>query len=456
MLRLPRVRFRVLAAAAGPLAAAAALIPAQGAAAASTATFWVAPAGASGQADTSCATAAYSTVQSAVAAAQGPVIIQLPASVGADQSTGLSATNCQADDASAGVQVPQSVIEVCAADTGGLNTRGAVVTIRDVTVQGNWPSTVCYDSLYGILVEGGATLRLTGSTVEQAGAYPLNGCQGGVGVEAGFSPTGQIGHAILSNDKITQYQKNGITVDGAGSSATISDVSVTGDGPTSQIAQNGIQFSWGATGSVTHSVVSGNNYTGTGDASSTGILAFGGGGSACGIGAGAPLVTDATFSHNKLTDNDIGVALYNLDSTCTTSASTPTHVTACYNTASNSHGYPGGTPSADANISGFGSGVGYQAGVTDVGNHDVICYNAISGAGYAPLDPTSSLPSPPPPAFVRPVDLVTGPAIDPDAYGNTYDGKAYHPGTTQAGQAGGALARRPAAARHPVVVRPRP
>ena len=90
-----------------------------------------------------------------------------------------------------------------------------------------------------------------------------------------------------------------------------------------------------------------------------------------------------------------------------------------------SHGYP----SADANVTGWSSSpaIGYQAGVTDVGNHDVVCLNAVSGAGYAPRDASSTLPNPPAPAFVRPVDVVSGPAIRPSVFGNTFDGRLYLP-----------------------------
>ncbi len=58
----------------------------------------------------------------------------------------------------------------------------------------------------------------------------------------------------------------------------------------------------------------------------------------------------------------------------------------------------------------------------------MICDNAISGAGYAPRDATSTLPSPPPPAFVRPVDVVSGPAAGPLSYGNTFDALRHSPG----------------------------
>jgi hypothetical protein len=236
----------------------------------------------------------------------------------------------------------------------------------------------------------------------------------------GSSPTNQIGHADLTNDTIESYQKNGITVDGTGSTADIDHTVVTGAGPTPTIAQNGIQISDGATGSVTDSTVTGNNYTGTGDTSATGLLVFGG----CGSG----LDTHVRITGNRLTDNDEGIGLYNLDPTCTKAVTSATDDLACSNLIKNSHGYQGGVASADANVTGLGAAdIGYQAGIADVGNHDVICDNAISGPGYAPLGATSSLPSGTPPAFVRPIDTVSGPAVDPLVYGNSFDGSAYHP-----------------------------
>jgi hypothetical protein len=468
-----RIRIWILGTLAIGLALSGATLPAMAASKAASPTFWVAASGSATNQNTNCATAGYSTIQSAVDAAEtidvsgpadvpvieicpgtyteqvtitnsmvltrapvgarrGPVTIALPAAVGASQQTGLSATNCQAQDAADSIQVPQSVVEVCAAKTGGGNTKGMHVSISQVTVLGNWPTTVCYGSLYGVLVGGGASLALTDSVLSQIGAFPLNGCQGGVGVQAGFAPTGQIGHATLSNDTIETYQKNGITIDGSGSTAKISDVTVTGDGPTDQIAQNGIQISFGATGTVTGSLISGNNYTGTGEASSTGVLVVGGGGAVCGIGKGSPLVKRASITGNTLTNNDLGVALFNVGPGCSKSASTPTRNRVCGNSIRNSNGYPGGKPSVNANISGlitqkFGA-IGDQAGVSDSGDRDVICRNMISGVGYRPRDKTSSLPNPRPPAWVRPVDLFSfAPARSAQVSGNTYDGKKYRP-----------------------------
>ena len=57
---------------------------------------------------------------------------------------------------------------------------------------------------------------------------------------------------------MTSYQKNGITVDGNGSGATINNATVTGTGQTPAIAQNGIQISDYATAKINSGSVSGN------------------------------------------------------------------------------------------------------------------------------------------------------------------------------------------------------
>ena len=61
---------------------------------------------------------------------------------------------------------------------------------------------------------------------------------------------------------ITGYAKNGITIDGFGSDGDIHDNTVSGFGPTSVVAQNGIEISRGATGEVYNNSVSDNQYTG--------------------------------------------------------------------------------------------------------------------------------------------------------------------------------------------------
>jgi hypothetical protein len=478
---------------AGIAQAAAASAATSAASAAGTAgpAYWVSQ-GSTSSADTSCGTAAYSTVQSAVTAAEalehgnhpkavptieicpgtyseqvtitkslhlaranvrsseGPVVIELPAAVGDDVSAGLSATNCQADDAATGTQLPQSVVEVCAATPSGANTTGVSVSLSHLTIQGNWQfEDSCAVQMYGLLVGGGASVALADSVVEQIGDFPLQGCQSGVGVEAGDSVTGQVGHVTLTSDTIETYQKNGVTIDGPGSTGKITGTTVTGSGPIPTIAQNGIQISFGATGSVTNSTITGNNYTGTPQEEgyyptyATGILVYGGGGKVCGIGASSPLVRKASLTGNTLTNNDVGIQLFNVNARCTRSVRTPTADVACHNAIRNTHGYTGRTASADANIAGYETAkkvfIGYQAGVADSGDRDVICDNQFGGIGYAQRDATSTLPNPRPPAFVRPIDIFSfAPPNHVHVDGNTYDAKAYKPHSVREslGQAG--------------------
>jgi hypothetical protein len=98
----------------------------------------------------------------------------------------------------------------------------------------------------------------------------------------GWALSSQVGHADITNDTVESYQKNGITVAGPGSTADIEHDVVTGSGPTPIIAQNGIQISFGATALVMDNLITANNCTGHKRASSSGILAFGGGGTVFG------------------------------------------------------------------------------------------------------------------------------------------------------------------------------
>ncbi len=76
----------------------------------------------------------------------------------------------------------------------------------------------------------------------------------------------------IANNTVTDYQKNGITVNGA-VSATVTGNTVTGAGPITYIAQNGIQVGFGATAFIRGNAVSGNDYTPAGT-SACGLLFF--------------------------------------------------------------------------------------------------------------------------------------------------------------------------------------
>lgn len=119
---------------------------------------------------------------------------------------------------------------------------------------------------------------------------------------------------------------------------------------------------------MTGSTVRANQYSGAGNASDGGVLIFG--------GCGDPLVTHAVVAGNTLTSNDVGVYLDDEAADCSDAPSTATLNEVTGNRISN--------PSV-TNTTGFSTtpACGYQAGISDLGNHDVLALNSISGAGYA-------------------------------------------------------------------------
>jgi hypothetical protein len=94
---------------------------------------------------------------------------------------------------------------------------------------------------FGVLVNG-VTANVTDSSVHNIGDVPLNGSQHG--------------------NAIVYLNANGDPVGSATTSASVLNNVVTGEGHVSYIAQNGIQISYGASGTVTGNTVSKNWYTG--------------------------------------------------------------------------------------------------------------------------------------------------------------------------------------------------
>lgn len=241
---------------------------------ASAATRWVSNSASISSPNNSCTHPGYNTIQSAIAAPGSGTIevctgayaeqltvtkaVKLDAANGAGTAKVVlpgtpadSTTQCDTATGTESYQPDQDLLSICTSET---------VSITGLTFEPKWPAGTCDESLYGILVAGGATLKATNVTVDGGGASPINGCQGGVSVQVGMAWTKpvEIGHATLSQDTVTGYQKNGITVDGEGSSANIMHTSVVGAGATPATAQNGIQVSNGARGKISASSVSGN------------------------------------------------------------------------------------------------------------------------------------------------------------------------------------------------------
>ncbi len=219
-------------------------------------------------------------------------------------------------------------------------------------------TTISGANYFGVLVNGDANdvaVTIQDSLVQNIGESPFNGTQHGAAIYYRSFGTGSASGSVTGTE-VKRYQKAGIVANG-NSTVTVSNCSVQGLGPVPYIAQNGIQFGWGATGSAMRNTVTGHSYVptdGHGDGSaSAGVLIY---------GEPSGFTTGIQVTGNTLTENDNGVALVNCgDDSCTTPPSSPTNDKVVNNTISG--------PSANA----------YAAGVYDFGNADKIVNNRISG-----------------------------------------------------------------------------
>ncbi len=367
--------------------------------------------------DSSCSSPGYRSVQAAVDAAAAndrvylcgaqfseQVFVSRSITLTGDRGSGLTATGTRFTSSTARypsrfrldrLLVPRALLVVTGPKTDA--------RVNGLTISGPIASPDgCAEQEFGVLALAG-TVRLKDDSVLDIneGKPALYACQTGVAIQVGRDswPTADLGgfvvqgfssKADIDHTTVSGYQKNGITVDGRGSNAAIHGSTVSGGGPGmpfgASIAQNGIQISRGAGADVRGNTVSGNAYSGAAGASSGGVLVFG--------GCGDPLTAGVHIRDNTLVDNDVGVWLDNETRACIgVASSTQTKEDVAHNAISKS---------AVTNTSGFDHSHGYQAGIADIGNEDVIHDNTISGGGY---EPETS------PAFVFQIDTTA--AIEP-------------------------------------------
>jgi hypothetical protein len=136
---------------------------------------------------------------------------------------------------------------------------------------------------YGVLSDGaGVVTNITHvSSVYDIGDQPsFTGTQHGISVAWRNGADGTIDHSQLYD-----YQKGGVLARDAGTNVRVLSNVVRGQGPTPLIAQNGVQYSNGATGLINDNFIADHRYTGctkqqqrAGTCTfvvSTGILLFG-------------------------------------------------------------------------------------------------------------------------------------------------------------------------------------
>jgi nitrous oxidase accessory protein NosD len=220
-----------------------------------------------------CPSAQFTTIQSAVNAAvpgdkikvcRGVYLEQVTIPAGKNDLTLFSAPDLQAIIKAPPVMTdPKAIVRVSGAQN---------VTIRHFTITG--PGGGPCDSIrYGVRVDENGSALITDNHITMIQDTPFSGCQNGHGVDVGRQlidgPTS--GTATVVHNLIDKYQKGGVFVDNAGSSAEVAYNEVVGVGPTPVIAQNGVQVSRAAVGDVHHNKVSQNVYSPSGT-EATGML----------------------------------------------------------------------------------------------------------------------------------------------------------------------------------------
>lgn len=178
------------------------------------------------------------------------------------------------------------------------------VTLQRFVITGPYNGIGCGDPLLphvGVRVDGEAEAEIGGNHItEIRDANPaLVGCQDGLGVQVGREFENETATAQISHNLIDEYQKGGVVIDNAGSSAEVNHNEVRGAEP-DNIAPNGVQVGRGAAADVHHNEISRNQFaTDPFAAAGTGIILF--------------EQPDVEVDHNEVFDNDDGIALYDVD-----------------------------------------------------------------------------------------------------------------------------------------------
>jgi parallel beta-helix repeat protein len=173
----------------------------------------------------------------------------------------------------------------------------AHVNVSDLTIDGNNNQIAgCSPDLVGVYYQNASGTMNYLVARNQALSAALNGCQSGEGifVESGYG-TGGSATVTVESSSVHSYQKNGITADGSATVATISSNYVVGQGPTTGAAENGIQVSDGATGTIAGNRVVDDVYS-PGTAGASGILIYDSG--------------SLSISSNTVSNTQFGIVVY--------------------------------------------------------------------------------------------------------------------------------------------------
>jgi len=207
-----------------------------------------------------CPNAAFTRIQDAVDAAAPGSQIRVCKGTYVEQVTIRKPVDLEAD--SGAVLMPASMQANAASLSSGRAISAALlvsntsnVIIRGLTLDGaNNGISQCAPDLMGVFFQNasGEVDRVAVRNFKLPAL--LNGCQSGTGIFV-QSGGGGASEVVIHRSTIHDFQKNGITANEIGTSASIDGNVVTGLGLTTGAAQNGIQIGFGAAGSIQNNTV---------------------------------------------------------------------------------------------------------------------------------------------------------------------------------------------------------
>jgi hypothetical protein len=145
-------------------------------------------------------------------------------------------------------------ILVAPATPGTANITGLVVDGADDN------NTNCNLEMVGIYYKGAGGMIRRNTVQNQIGPEGHQNCQNGIGILVENATVGTAA-VTIENNRVQNFDRNGIQVQLPGSVATITRNTVTGIGPTTILAQNGIELAHGATANISLNIVSDLLYT---------------------------------------------------------------------------------------------------------------------------------------------------------------------------------------------------
>jgi hypothetical protein len=269
-----------------------------------------------------CKTAQYTDIQSAIDAASNGDSIQVcagtyPGQLEVDKSVKILSVTRRAAIITAPAQLSanQTVVNFKGPYPAGQSAQLSKFVVDAETLPEHGAS--CDGDIWGVRLVQGAKATINDNEIINARPSDdaLLGCQYGIALAVGgyYDPDNDgvpsartTGDGTLNNNDIHGYAKLGMYIDNDGTKAIAKGNHIAGDGCVAYVAQNGVQVSRGAKGTLQTNVIENNCYSepeGVDDYYAAGILMYrAGAGSLIG---GAKAQPDALG--NTLNNNDYGL-----------------------------------------------------------------------------------------------------------------------------------------------------